>query len=562
MRSLYQCLLDIEGPHLQAIGRFWDFQITGSSRRDRASKLAETMTTARAATDAVAALSDDEQRSLLALRSAGGTQPVRVFARQWGLIRPMGPARMSREEPWQAPQSPAEGLWYKGFVFTEFRHTLSGSFETVAIPEDLLSLLPETGDGRPALALTSVTGPAASWSFADAMLDDLCTLLAYVHNVGIRPGDGEQWTDRNIATISKRLRNSDPAAVDLLIVLLHELGWVQTGETGELRLVSEPVTAWLQSTSAGQRETLADAWIESRGFRELLRIRSLRAKDPSAWYGDPCRTRRAILGHLASCSPATWYEMDRFIREIKRIDPDFHRPDGDYESWYIEERDTGRYLSGFESWEAVEGGLIAYALTRPLAWMGLVALNAADSGPGETMFRLTDDGAAYLGLADAVAAPDPEPLVALADFTVSVPAGRRFERFQLARVADWVSTGDPYAYRIGPSSLTRGSRHSIDVNRVAEFLKSSCRAPVPRPVLDTLVRWDTQRSEARLASVDLLTVSGEEIMTQIIRSPSASRYIVERIGPTAATVRRREWSKLIRELGRLAILPEVVVPDE
>jgi hypothetical protein len=62
--------------------------------------------------------------------------------------------------------------------------------------------------------------------------------------------------------------------------------------------------------------------------------------------------------------------------------------------------------------------------------------------------------------------------------------------------------------------------------------------------------------------VDLLTVSEVELMTQIVQSPSASRFIQERIGPTAATVQRRDWDRLIRELAKLAILPEVEAPGD
>lgn len=561
MRSLFQCLLDIETLHLQAIGRFWDVDLAGSSRRGRATSLAAGMATPGAVAEAMSALTRRETGALAAVRAAGGTLPLRVFSRQWGAIRPMGPAKMSREEPWRAPQSPAEGLWYKGFVFTEFRHTPGGSFEVAAVPQSLLDLLPEAETHPSKPVLNPVSPPAIPPARADAMLDDFCTLLAHIHNTRVRAGDGGQWNERDIAPVVARLRVRDLAGLELAGLLLGDLKWVQPDEERELRLASGPVASWLQSPTAEQRETLADLWLESLGFRELLHIRSIEVKGTGPRRSDPRGARRAILRYLAGCSPAEWYEVEHFVSEIKRLDPDFLRPDGDYHSWYIEARGTGRYLTGFESWDAVEGQLAGYILAGPLAWMGLVEVVGTDQGRADAVFRLTDSGAAYLGLADAVPDAEPEPLAAFADFTVKVPATRRFERFQLARVADWVRTGDPYLYRIGPTSLARGAQHSIGVDRVVDFLRRACVAPVPRSVLDSVVRWDTQRSEARLARVDLLTVSAETIMTQIVRSPTASRYIVERIGPTAATVRRREWSKLVEELGKLAILPEIEPPE-
>ena len=57
---------------------------------------------------------------------------------------------------------------------------------------------------------------------------------------------------------------------------------------------------------------------------------------------------------------------------VKAADPDFQRPDGDYGSWYIRDAAGDAYLSGFESWDRVEGVLIADLLAGPLHWLGVV----------------------------------------------------------------------------------------------------------------------------------------------------------------------------------------------
>jgi hypothetical protein len=353
------------------------------------------------------------------------------------------------------------------------------------------------------------------------------------------------------------LRVDDTDRLELMIVLVGELGWVQVDQRGVLRLASSPATAWLQTSPTVQREVLSDAWIESGGFRELPRIPSLITRDTAVQGYDPRLARRAVVRHLSSLAPTAWYQLGEYIRDVKRVDPDFQRPDGDYDSWYVQERDSGLYLRGFESWDAVEGGILRYLMGRPLAWLGLVAVAPSGTESGQTAFQLTEQGAAYLDLVEEPVRPEVERLRVDSDFTIHVPPGRRFERFQLERVADWTSTGDPYVYRIGPSSLARGASESIGVDRVIDFLHRSCRPPVPRPVLEALSRWESHGAQARLASVDLLTVSDAEIMTQIVQSPAASRYIRERIGPAAATVRRGDWNRLIRELAKLAILPEV-----
>ena len=92
MRSLQQCLLDTHLIRLQAIARFWDVELTTSSRRDAATQLAEAMVVPQAIAGAWDALPEDHRQALNALLAAGGQMPSRVFARQWGEIRTMGPA--------------------------------------------------------------------------------------------------------------------------------------------------------------------------------------------------------------------------------------------------------------------------------------------------------------------------------------------------------------------------------------------------------------------------------------------------------------------------------------
>jgi hypothetical protein len=55
----------------------------------------------------------------------------------------------------------------------------------------------------------------------------------------------------------------------------------------------------------------------------------------------------------------------------------------------------------------------------------------------------------------------------------------------------------------------------------------------------------------------MLRISSEELMNQVTASPTLSRLILERIGPTAATVREQDWERVIGALEDLGLLPEV-----
>ncbi len=564
MRSLRQCLLDTDLVRLRAIARFWDVELTSSRRRDAAIQLAEVMAAPEAITDAWNALPDDRRRALEALLAAGGRMPMRVFAREWGEIRAMGPGRMEREQPWREPISPAEGLWYTGFIFRAFAEGREGAYEVVFVPPELRTHLPTPAVSPPVISLEPAPAPAAVRSADDALLDDACTLLSYLQNERLRPGPNG-WPARHEARLARRLRDPHPARLTLLRHLVRRLNWLRVTDAGHLRPDPGPVAAWLQSSTNQQRTTLAEAWRDDPAWNDLFHVPTLHPEDTGAWRNDPLLARQAILGHLKTCIPGTWYKLDDFIAAVKQADPDFQRPDGDYTTWYIRDTVTGAYLAGFESWDAVEGALIRYLITGPLAWLGLTDLGATIPDGSPTAFRLTRAGAAFLGLAEPPPEPEPAPLALRSDFTVLAPPARRYERFQLSRVADWVATpptggaGEgPFVYRLTPTSLERARRQGIPVARVLEFLRRTTGAPVPRSVEAALTRWETRGVEARLERAVLLRLSSEGLMAQVTSSPRTRRFIHERIGPRAALVRERDWPRLIAALGEMGLLPDVI----
>jgi len=564
MRPLHQCLLDVDLVHLQAIARFWDVELATNRKREAAAQLAEAMTRPESVADVREALPDDQRQALEALVVADGQMPLRVFARQWGEIRAMGPGRLERERPWREPISPAEGLWYRGFISRAFEQGSEGAYEVVFIPPELLAHLPTLPASLPTIAVEPAVEPATVHSASDAFLDDACTLLAYLQNEHVRPDPDGGWPARPEARLARRLRDPDRARLAFLHHLAHVLEWLRLTDSGHLRPDPEPAVAWLQSSTGEQRRALVQAWREDPTWNELFHVPSLRPEDTGAWHNDPLVARKALLHHLTTCSPGTWYQLDDLVAAIKQVDPDFQRPGGDYTSWYIRDAATGAYLSGFESWDAVEGALIRHTITGPMAWLGLADLGAASPDAPPIAFRLTQVGVASLGRTEISPEPEPGPLVLRPDFTVLVPPPRRYARFQLARVADWARTGDPFAfiYRLTPNSLERARQQGIPIGRVLEFLGQVTDAPVPRFVEAALTRWEAQGREAQLERPVLLRLASEQLMEQVASSPRTRGLIAERIGPTAAVVRERDWPRLVIALGEMGLLPDLAGLNE
>jgi len=385
-------------------------------------------------------------------------------------------------------------------------------------------------------------------------------LLAYLQNHPVRPAAGGDWPAREGERLAAQLRDPAPDRLAFLRHLVEQLGWLRADRAGCLRPQPGPVAAWLQAPSGEQRAVLTRTWLDSPAWNDLWHVPTLQVEDTGSWRNDPLIARRAILRHLTACRPGEWYSLASLAAGIRQTDPDFQRPDGDYANWYVRDAASGKFLSGFESWDAVEGALIRYLLTGPLAWLGMVDLGAEDRPAywHASAFRLSAAGTAFLGLCEPEPEPPQPPLTIRPDGTVLVPAARRYERFQLSRVADWERTGDPYIYRLTPASLARGRQQKIALERVIAFLEQAAGQSLPPTLTTALRRCADHGPQARLERGLLLRVADEELMKQIATAPATRRLVREVLGPTAALVALADWPRLAQALVEQGLLPDVV----
>jgi hypothetical protein len=347
---------------------------------------------------------------------------------------------------------------------------------------------------------------------------------------------------------------------------------------GLLKPSSAEARAWLKSSPADQIVALQAAWCDDPQWNELWHVPSLRCED-TGWRNDPLATRQRILKHLSQCPPDQWLSLASFVQAIKESDPDFQRPDGDYNSWYIRQADTGRYLSGFESWDQVEGGLIAYLIAQPLHWLGVTSLgyeNETDNVSLRLALRFTQDGnlqssspssflitpwgAAFLGLPHSEQEEwSPQPIEIRPDFTILIPpGGSLYHRFQVERLADRQGSEEgAYLYRVTQDSLARLLREDIEVKTVLGFLKQAAAGRLPANVAQTLRQWGQQYGQVTLWPVVLLQVQDESILRELQTLHQTKYYLQEILSPVAATVAERDWPKLVGELRKLGYLPHL-----
>lgn len=494
---------------LRAVAENNGVVLASNAPRSMAEELAAALAEPGHLAEVVASLSPEVRAALARLVQEDGRMVAATFERRYGPIRAFGPGRLERERPHRSPANASETLWYLGLIQRTFAETPQGLTEFLAIPADLVSLLPRLQADTEGFNLSSVAEPAAVTPAADGLLHDLCSLLCLVQAGEARlggPGEPPAWRSTSLyALAALMLQPTEGAhlvdgrlpgsAAALAFALANDLGWLQAAGSA-LRLDAQPVHRWLLGTRAEQRRTLLDAWRGSASWNDLCRTPALSCEETGSWSNDPVATRARLLPLLAALDAGCWYSGADFVAAVKEHAPDFQRPDGHYGAWYIRRRDDPVFLRGFERWDEVEGELLRFLLAGPLNWLGAVqsGLDAA----GALLFRLTEDGARWLADEVPPASTNGGRLVVLPDFTVEVSAGAPLiDRFRVARFTTWESIGrseEPlFRYRITQSGLRRAARQGISTERVLAYLRERCGDRLPPNVAAALADWQTAR---------------------------------------------------------------------
>jgi hypothetical protein len=292
------------------------------------------------------------------------------------------------------------------------------------------------------------------------------------------------------------------------------------------------------------------------------------------WSNDPLLARTALLEKVVLTGD--WYSLKELVALIKETDPDFQRPDGDYETWYVRDLQSDAYVRSFANWDMVEGRLLRFLVQGPLYWLGMVAVtSAASTGSTSTgsvtgsynsvLFRLTKRGLNWLKDTPAAETEVTIPLVVQADGTILVPTnGSRYQRFRAARVAEMqpVAPGQPYAYRLTIQSLLQAQQQGIQPDRVLSFLAEASDRPLPVSVKRAISRWQERGIEGRVETAIILRVKEAGILETLRANPKTRDLLGESLGDLAVIIRPHDWPLLREITAELGLLLDVNVSGE
>jgi hypothetical protein len=554
MLTLEQSLRIQDLGYLQIVADLWNVRLDSSDTQSAAQQLIAVILDSARLNEMLGNLPETGQTALDDLLLAGGEMPWSLLARRHGEVREMGPGRRARERPHLNPISASEMLWYRGLIARAFFDAPQGPQEFAFIPADLMNIMPQPQSSQKThLGRAAKPDERAVPMFAnDRILDHACTYLA-----ALRLG----FSEEKIAEISSAwqlttLRIPYPLSPRALRDLLSAVGLLDVNNIP----MPEVTRHFLELTREKALAQLGRAWMHSPNCNDLRLIPDLIIE--GEWQNDPLQARYAILDLLNSLPKDVWWSLNAFVEDIHKTQPDFQRPAGDYDSWYIRSKTTGNYLRGFEHWDEVDGALIRYIILGPLHWLGFVDLAAPAPDNLPVAFRFSRWAQALLaGIPPEGIEKEDETFLISSDARIRVPRlVPRAARYTLARFSEWVSeTEDAHLYRLTPVSLQSARKQGLRINHLLTLLRRYALV-VPPSLAKALERWQEHGTEAFMEKVMILRVRTPD-MLNVLRASRAARFLGEPLGPTAVIVKPEAREKVLAILAEMGYLGEARLDD-
>ncbi len=529
---------------MKMVAASWGIELNAPDAHTALPVLVSAMLNRALIQEIIEALPPEAAHAFEALIENDGRMSTALFMRRFGEIRAMGAGRRDRERPDLRPTSPAEVLWYRAIIGRTFLNIPPEPQEYVYIPDDLLEMISPQARSR-----SSPPGRAASPGESahavpvdDHILDHSCTLLA-----ALRLGIDLQ----TLNTAHWQIPARD------LQALLHAAGLLDETTSAPPVPIPEATRAFLEAPRGEALAVLARAWLDSNQFNELLLLPGLIRE--GEWRNNPLQTRKTVIELLSQVPAGQWWNLPAFVAGVAEQHPDFQRPSGDYDSWFIRRESDGEFLRGISSWDAVDGALLRYIITAPLHWLGFFDLATPKAGAEVSAFRHSAWSMQLWHGMPPRLKEENEPVRAGSDGLLRLsPRTPRAVRYQIARFCQWEDENpDEYRYRLTPAALERARQQGLRVSHLITLLRRHSTGQLPPSLIQALERWEKSGTQASLEQVTLLRVSAPEALAAL-RQGRAGRYLGEAISPTVVVVKSGAVEIVQRALTEAGYLAEII----
>lgn len=523
---------------LKMIANLWGIELTAADAYTARQQLANAMNNPSLIEEIYEACPQTAREALDNLLDQEGTLPWSKFTRKFGQVRVMGSAKRDRERPDLKPQTPSEYLWYRGFLSRAFLKGEGDPQEYAFIPQEIFDVLQPAHLQKIQLPGRQATNKESQFIFKEEtpIAEDICTVAA-----GVRNGFDESLIGQFCQV---------PA--DFLLQLMGEMKIIsnQAIETDHLR-------EYLESTAEEAIYKAYRVWLESMNINEMCWVTSLEIeREPDRNHK---HARQFILDQISRLPEDKWWHIDSFINAIYQTNPDFQRPAGNYDTWYVKNPVDGTYYRGFKTWEAVDGATLRFMISGPLQWMGLVQLagtkedspSAFKPSPRFHQFLIhqipemkeAQEGKVILNSYGKITIPEHFPLAS---------------RYQIARFGDWLpDTKKGYSYQLSAKSLARAKEQGLKVNHLLKVLQPFLNHPFPPRLKTALEHWESFGTQAYFSEMTLLQISDSEIIARLMASP-AKKFVLNQLNPSILAVKSKGLDQIRKALLELGYFSETL----
>lgn len=456
--------------------------------------------------------------ALTRIQEYGSAIPKAILEREFGAIRlhDQYPNPRAYLLALTQPASATEQLWIVGLI--QLCHI--GTTPMYVIPTDVQPLLPtvplreQTLQLKPTSAPTTIHqgNPHTIEHYAlivfDAAHQRLLTYTSTGHlNKASLINLSKHW-DKPLEMQDVTHEEHWPY-VSLLRAMLEGTGLLRSNADGRV-VPTRAALEWMQLPQLERIRQLLIGWVES-AWDELTIFEKVHFQ--RAYHRDLAQTKDSILSLLAHITPHQWINLQDFITETKRVEPDFARPDGNYDRWGITDR-LHRPLDGFTYWETVEGQQLRAIVIHTLHWLGLIDLGVEEGTV--CSFRINHLGNALLHDAPWTETTPIELLVIQGNFEVMVPKyATLFVRFQIRRIAECIQQHEISTYKLTKKSIQQAVERGISVESIITFLREHSGREIPQHMLITLQEWGQQANRLSLRRTMLLEADDPLLLEQI-----------------------------------------------
>ncbi len=547
MQDLLQSLQDQDIGFLRALAELWGLDPPSGPPPDAARSVASTLLEDDFFEEGIHALPTALTDVLRELVSSGGRLPWADLERRHGPVRSLGPGRRDREKPWRHPASPLESLWYRGLVARAFSDTPVGFEEFGYIPSEMLARLQAATGPQ----MSPLGHPADTPELGSAFVLPACRRRRHFDvGASAAPCRARRPARERHHRLTGYLLQ--PGSLDLLVQLLIDVGVLTTSP---LQPQPDAARRFLDQDRSEALAALGRAWTASRAWNDLAHVPGL-THATLPWPNEPAGARLAVLQMVGSLPPRTWWDLAAFQADVKAHRPGFQRPGGDFDAWYIQDARSGRFLRGFEHWDAVDGHLLAYMISGPLHWLGAVDLGGSNPAEAPKAMRVTPW---FEVLTDPKAHPTIEPVEGQAsvsmDGKLKLPRSADASlRYQIARICTWIGLeGDLYTYQLTAQSLESAHRQGLKISHVRALLGRLVAEDLPPGLDQALTRFEARGADASLSRKLLFSVVQPDSLERLQRERRAARFLKHPVGKHAFLIDESDLQALLRLSLRLGV---------